>query len=84
MLRRTITFAAASLAALALSLAPAAAHQVSVATPSGQTNVQVLHSGNTELPPHTNAFPCNVIPATQGNPAVTILGPGPDAEGSNC
>lgn len=75
MVRRMVTLAAASLAALALSLAPAAAHQVSVSTPSGQTNQQVLHSGNTELPPHTNAFPCAVIPATQGNPAIKILGP---------
>jgi hypothetical protein len=47
-------------------------------------NMQVLHPGNINLPPHTNAFPCAVIPATQGNPAIAILGLGQGVEGSNC
>lgn len=71
-----LSLAAASLAAVTLSLAVAAAHQVSVTTPGGQTNMQVLHPGNIDLPSHTNAFACAVIPATQGNPAIAILGLG--------
>ena len=70
-----------AVAALAAGMLPAvggvaSAHLLSVATPSGQTNTQVLHSGNTSLPPHTGAFKlhvtCNVNPA---NPAITVLGP---------
>ena len=75
-MRRVLVVVALSGAVVPLSATGASAHMLSVSTPSGQTNMQVLHSGSTSLPPHTGAFKtvvtCNVNP---DNPAITILGP---------
>jgi len=74
-MRRTLATALATVGLLALSLAPASAHQLQVETPSGKTNTQVLHSGNTELPPHTGALKFQVSCNLEGNPAVSLAGP---------
>ena len=75
-MKRALLVAAMSVAILPLSAGAAGAHAVSVDTPSGQTNVQVLHSGDPSIPPHSGAFKHQVACNVNGsNPAITILGP---------
>ena len=73
---RALVVTALSTAMLPALSGIASAHMLSVATPSGQVNTQVLHSGNTSLPPHSGAFRHHVTCNVNGtNPAITILGP---------
>ena len=75
-MKRALLVAAMSVAMLPISTGVASAHAVSVNTPSGQTNVQGLHSGDASLPPHSGAFKHHVTCNVNGsNPAITILGP---------
>ena len=74
-MKRVLVLAGLSAAMIVGSATAASAHAVSVETPSGQTNQQVLHAGKL-LPPHSGAFKYHVTCNVNGtNPAITVGGP---------
>jgi len=74
-MKRALVVIGTAVAMLPALSGVASAHAVSVATPSGQTHVQVLHAGK-GLPPHSGAFEQVVTCRVNGtSAAATILGP---------